>query len=209
MQRPANVITVMDTSGSMAAPVPGLNLTRIQLLQQTAIAGFGLLTNRTNIGLWELSAQDANLANGHRERVPFGPMSAPVGPVSRQQALRAAVGALRPGGWTPLYDTAYAAFHELQARWQPNTTNAVLLITDGRNETPGGRGLTLDQLVDKLTREQRPNQSTPIIGIAVGPEADAAALQRISTATGGRTFIARDPAKAVQTLILAFAGRLG
>jgi Ca-activated chloride channel family protein len=209
MQRPANVITAVDTSGSMAAPVPGLNMTRMQLLQQTAVAGFGLLTNRTNIGLWEFSARDGNLASEHRERVPFGPMSTPVGSVPRQQALLAAVGALRPGGWTPLYDTAYAAFHELQARYQPNTTNAVLLITDGKNETPGGRGLTLDQLIDKLTHEQRPNQPTPIIGIAVGPEADAAALQRISNATGGRTFIARDPAKAVETLILAFAGRLG
>src|SRR5262249_53970683 len=103
----------------------------------------------------------------------------------------------------------YAAVHELQARYQPNTTNAVLLITDGKNETPDGHGLTLEQLVDKLTHEQRTNQPTPIIGVAVGPEADAAALQRISTATGGRTFVARDPAKAVETLILAFAGRLG
>src|SRR5439155_17609475 len=104
MQRPANVIAAVDTSGSMGAPVPGLNMTRMQLLQQTAIAGFSLLTNRTSIGMWEFSSPDGNSANGHRERVPFGPMSASLGPMSRQQALLAAVGALRPGGWTPLYD---------------------------------------------------------------------------------------------------------
>src|SRR5262249_1138279 len=149
----------------MAAPVPGLNVTRMQLLQQTAAAGIRLLTNRTSIGLWDFSTQDSNPASGHRERVPFGPMLAPVGSVPRQPALMAAVGALRPGGWTPLYDTVYAAFHELQARYQPNTTNAVLLITDGKNETPDGHGLTLEQLVDKLTHEQRTNQPTPIIGV--------------------------------------------
>jgi hypothetical protein len=42
----------------------------------------------------------------------------------------------------------------------------------------------------------------------VGPEADANALRQISQATGGRTFVARDPNQAVQTLVLAFAGRL-
>jgi hypothetical protein len=33
-------------------------------------------------------------------------------------------------------------------------------------------------------------------------------LQQISQATGGRTFVAKDPASAIQTLVLAFAGRL-
>jgi Ca-activated chloride channel homolog len=42
----------------------------------------------------------------------------------------------------------------------------------------------------------------------VGPDADAEALRQISDATGGRTFVVRDPATAIQTLILAFTGRL-
>ena len=41
----------------------------------------------------------------------------------------------------------------------------------------------------------------------MGPEADAEALQEISRVTGGRTFVVRDADTAVQTLVLAFAGR--
>ena len=64
------------------------------------------------------------------------------------------------------------------------------------------------QFIDRLTKESLPDKPTLIIGIAVGPEADADALQQMSQVTGGRTFVARDPANAVRTLVLAFAGRL-
>ena len=113
---------------------------------------------------------------------------------------------LRANGFTPLYDTIYAAYHNMQGRWLPNSTNAVLLITDGANEYPGG--LDLNGLLDRIGKEGRPDQPLPVISIAVGPEADAAALQKISQATGGRTFVAKDPTQATQTLVLAFAGRL-
>jgi hypothetical protein len=94
----------------------------------------------------------------------------------------------------------------MQSHWAPNSSNTVLLITDGANEYPGG--LTLADLLSKLTKEQRADQPVQVVCIAVGPDADAASLQQVSQATGGRTFVARDPASAIQTLILAFAGRL-
>ncbi len=96
----------------------------------------------------------------------------------------------------------------MQKHWQANSTNAVLLITDGANDLPGGGGMTLSQLLARLTAEQQPDRPVQVISIAVGPEADAGALQQISQVTGGRTFVAKDPAAAVQTLVLAFAGRL-
>jgi Ca-activated chloride channel family protein len=205
LQRKSNVLVVLDTSGSMAESVPGTNLTRLQLLQQTATIGFGLLTNQTSIGLWDFSTR-AGQSGEYRELVPFGALTEPVGATPRQRALVAATAGLRAGGFTPLYDTIYAAFHDMQGRWQPNGTNAVLLITDGANEYQGG--LDLNQLLDKLTSEGHSDRPVPVISIAVGPEADAAALQQISQATGGRTFAAKDAAAAAQTLVLAFAGRL-
>jgi hypothetical protein len=66
--------------------------------------------------------------------------------------------------------------------------------------------LSLDGLVQRLHTEQRPDRPVQVMSIAVGSEADAQALQTLSGATGGRAFLARDPMKAVQTLILAFAG---
>jgi Ca-activated chloride channel family protein len=207
LQRQSNMLVALDTSGSMALPVPGTPMTRLQLMQQTAAAGFSLLTNQSNIGLWEFSAPRAGPGE-YRQLIPFGPSNANLGPVTRQQAMLGAVQALKATSDTPLYDTVYAAFKEMQQHWQPNSTNAVLLITDGTNDMPGGGGLSLAQLLGRLTAEQQADRPINVIGIAVGPEADAGALQQISQATGGRTFVAKDPAAAVQTLVLAFAGRL-
>jgi Ca-activated chloride channel family protein len=205
LQRQSNILAVLDTSGSMNSGVPGSRLTRLQLLQQTALAGFALLNAQSKMGLWQFSA---NLTpNSHyRELVPYGPLTENVGPVPRTQALAGAVQGLRASGGTGLYDTAYAAYRAMRGRWEPNDTNAVLLITDGKNEVDGG--LSLQQLLSRLADEARPDQPIPIISIAVGPQADANALRQISQATGGRTFVVRDANAAVQTLVLAFAGRL-
>lgn len=205
LQRQSNIIAVMDTSGSMDEGVPGTGMSRLQLLQQTAVAGFGLLNNQSNIGLWQFST-NLTATTDYREVVPYGPLSGTVGDVPRKQALMGAVQQLRSGGDTALYDTTYAAFKAIQAVWEPNDTNAVLLITDGRNDDDDG--LTLPDLLQKLAQEGRPDRPTPVISIAVGPEADADALREISRVTGGRTFVVRDANEAVQTLILAFAGRL-
>jgi Ca-activated chloride channel homolog len=205
LQRPSNILVVLDVSGSMNSPVPGVQATRLQLLKQTASAGFGLLTNRTSVGLWAFSSR-LTPTTDYRELVPFGSLKTPVGSVPRVQALLGAVAGLQAGGGTALYDTTYAAFRAMQDAWRPNENSLVLLITDGKNEAD--TGLSRAELISRLTREARPDRPTQVISFAVGPEADADALQEISRVTGGRTFVARDPASAVQTLVLAFAGRL-
>jgi len=205
LQRQSNILAVLDTSGSMDGGVPGTSLTRIQLLQQTAVAGFALLNNQSNIGLWQFSI-DLTPSTDYRVLVPYGPLSGTVGTVPRKQALIAAVQGLKAGGGTGLYDTTYAAFRAIQTLWEPNDTNAVLLITDGKDQDE--KGLSLSELIHRLTREARPDRPTPVICIAVGPDADANALRQISKVTGGRTFVVRDANAAVQTLVLAFAGRL-
>jgi hypothetical protein len=82
----------------------------------------------------------------------------------------------------------------------------LVVITDGKNEDANGIGL--DELLTKLKAANRPDHPLYVIGIAVGPEADAAALDQIAKATGGRTFVARDEVSAIQQIVLAFAGRL-
>ena len=205
LQRQSNLLVVLDTSGSMNDPVPGTRLTRLQLLQQTALAGFALLNVQSKIGLWQFSV-GLTPNTDYRELVPYGPVAGAVGKVPRRQALAGAVQALKASGGTGLYDTTYAAFRAVQRVWEPNDTNAVLLITDGKNEDQ--KSLTLPELLTRLGREVRQDRPTPVISIAVGPNADANALRQISKVTGGRTFVARDANAAVQTLILAFAGRL-
>jgi Ca-activated chloride channel homolog len=205
LQRQSNILVVLDTSGSMNESVPGTALTRLQLLQQTAVAGFGLLNSQSNIGLWQFSV-GLTPSTDYRELVSYGSVAGTIGGVPRKQALVAAVEALKANGGTGLYDSTYAAVQALQPKWEPNDTNIVLLITDGKNQDDDG--LSLRELLDRLRREAQADRPIPVISIAVGPEADTNALRQISAVTGGRTFIARDPKAALQTLILAFAGRL-
>jgi Ca-activated chloride channel family protein len=205
LQRRVDLLALLDTSGSMLTSLPGTPQTRLALLQQTAGTGFGYLPNTMRIGLWEFSHRDGD-PREYRELVPYGPIIGTVNGIPRSQALAQAVPQLRAAGGTPLYDTTYAAFHYMQGQWTAGSTNSVLLITDGFNEVAGG--LTLQELVKRLKAEQKPDQPVQIVSIGIGKEADAAALNQISTATGGRTFLANDAATAIQTLILAFTGRL-
>lgn len=205
LQRPNNTLLVLDTSGSMNDPVPGTKQTRLQLVQRAAITGAGLLNNQTTVGLWAFSTKLTPTAD-YRELIQPGLAGEAVGGVPRRQAIAGAVQGLRATGGTGLYDTIFAAYQRMQAAWQPNAQNVLVVMTDGKNEDD--EGLTLAQLTDKLRAAARADRPLPVIGIAVGPQADANTLQNVSKVTGGRTFVARDDVSAIQQIVLAFAGRI-
>lgn len=205
LQRPINVLILLDTSGSMNERIPQLNVTRLQLLQQAAVRGIGLLNNVSSMGLWQFSSALTPGAD-HREVVPIGVATERIGPLPRRQALIKAIQELKAGGGTGLYDTTAAGYERMQKAWRAEAVNMVMVITDGKNEDDAG--LSEAQLIAKLRAATRPDRPIPILGIAVGPAADAAAMQRISQVTGGRTFAAKNDAEVIEQLVLAFAGRL-
>jgi Ca-activated chloride channel homolog len=204
LQRPNNALLVLDTSASMGEPVPGTSLTRLQLVQRAAIQGAAVLNNQTTVGLWQFSLRLTPAAD-YRELVAPGKAGDRVGGVVRRQAVVSAVQGLRADGGTGLYDTVYAAYLRMRQAWRPNAQNVLVVMTDGRNDDDG---LSLSDLLGRLRAANRTDQPLPVIGIAVGPQADASALQEISRATGGRTIVARDDVSAIQQIVLAFAGRL-
>lgn len=205
LQMPNNVLLALDTSGSMNRQVPGVGITRLQMLQRAALEGIGLLNNQTSLGLWEFSAK-LTLTTDHRELVPLGPAGEKVGEATRREAMVAAINGLRANGGTGLYDTLLAGYLTLRDNWQQGANNLLVLITDGKNEDD--LGLTLDQLLHQLRGAAQPDKPLLVIGIAVGPEADAAALEAVTKVTGGRVFVARDEVSAIQQIVLAFAGRI-
>lgn len=205
LQRATNLLIALDTSGSMNQVVPNAAATRLQLLQRAAIQGIALLTNHTVVNLWQFSSKLTPTAD-YRPLLPPGPAGEPLGQVTRRQAMIGAIQQLTAVGATGLYDTVDAAYQQMRRTWQPNAQNVMVIITDGRNED--SEGLSLPQLLQRLKASVRPDQPVQFVGIAVGPEADADALNAIAEATGGRTFVARDEVAAVQQIVLAFAGRL-
>jgi Ca-activated chloride channel family protein len=203
--RPNNVLIVLDTSGSMDNEVPGTDLTRLQLLQNAAIEGLALLNNQTVVGLWEFSSE-LTPTTPYRELVPVGAAGEDVGGVDRRQAMVAAIQGLSASGGTGLYDTVHDAYLAMQRVWQPEAQNLLVVITDGKDEDHEGR--SLPELLDALGEAVQPDRPLAVIALAVGPEADAAALEQVTGVTGGRTVIARDDLSALQQVILAFAGRI-
>jgi Ca-activated chloride channel homolog len=189
----SNVLAVFDVSGSMKEEVPGSGgLTKIELVRQAAGRGLALFAPETNLGTWLFST---NMSGGKDwiESVPIGPTNAklPNGQ-SRREVLGAALANMQPtNGDTGLYDTTLAAFRAVKRSFAPGRINIVVLLTDGINDDPGG-GIDQRTLLAKLKAEQgdRPVQ---IVTIAFGANADIATLNKISQATGGRAFAARDP----------------
>jgi Ca-activated chloride channel family protein len=206
LQRPNNVLVALDTSGSMGAIVPAAGITRMQMLQRAASQGISLLNNQSVVGLWQF-ATNLTPTTDYRELVPVGKAGDMLGPYTRRQAMAGAILGLQAQGDTGLYDTILAAYQSMQSTWQANAQNVLVIITDGKNDDPQG-GLTLDQVTGQLKALVRGDRPLTVIGIAVGDEADAKALETITAVTGGHTFVAKDDVTAIQQVVLAFAGRI-
>jgi Ca-activated chloride channel family protein len=189
----SNVLAVFDVSGSMKEEVPGTGgRTKMDLLKQAAARGLALFAPETNLGSWVFST---NLSGGKdwREDVPIGPTNAklPNGNTRRQAMFETLAAMQASNGDTGLYDTSLAAFRAVKRSYAPGRLNIVVLLTDGINDDPDG-GIDQGTLLKTLKAEQG-ERKVQIVTIAFGANADLTALKRISAATGGRAFVARDP----------------
>jgi hypothetical protein len=187
----SRVLAVIDVSGSMAAQEGPTD--RIGLAAAAAQGGLTLFPDSSSIGLWAFSS---DLADGRawEELVPLGRLTEPVGAApSRRAALATQAATLRDrlGGETALYDTVLAATREVRAGYEPGRSNAVVLITDGRNEVDGG--IDLPTAVQTLRAEADPTRPVALIAIGIGPDSDQEALRRLAEATGGRAYAAQNP----------------
>ena len=81
--------------------------------------------------------------------------------------------------------------------YDPARINAIVLLTDGRNEDP--RNEDLDELLRYLRTQNEGEAATPvrIFTIAYGGDADEGTLKRIAEATGAAAYSAVDPATIV------------
>jgi hypothetical protein len=190
---PTRMLVVMDVSGSMTQVVPGIGKTRMEVTLSAAQQGLGLLQDSSELGLWIFSTQlRGNL--DHRELVPLGPLSQPVGPLTRRGAIGNALTnqvAAKPGGATGLYDSILAAFKSVKASYKPNKVNSVLIFTDGKNEDPTG-GISLEGLIGQLKSLHDPQKPVPVFIVAFGPDTDVATARKIAEVTTGDAFQANN-----------------
>ncbi|WP_425430923.1 substrate-binding and vWA domain-containing protein [Cryptosporangium aurantiacum] len=184
LNRQANVLVVLDTSGSMKEKVAGTNSTRLQLATQAAAASLSYFGSNDAVGLWEFSTHLAGTVD-HRQLVPLS--------MKDEEALTRALKSLRPANATGLYDTARAAVDAVRSQSDADGINAVVLLTDGDNQDPGSISPAT------LLAELRPKSGQPAVRvypIAFGNDLSATGknvLNQMAMATGGRYYQSNDP----------------
>jgi Bacterial extracellular solute-binding protein len=197
----AEILGVIDVSGSMAERLPGGRETRLSATVKAAQQGVGLLLSTTEVSIWVFATQ---LQGNQDYRVvrPYTPLAG-----SGRGALVAALGQVRvrPNGNTGLYDTVLAAYQAARRAWIPGRINLVLIATDGKNDDPTG-GISRAQLLAGLHRMQDPRRPLPILFIGLSGGIDRGELQEIAGATGGKVYVTKEPSGIRQIFFAALAG---
>lgn len=181
LRKPANVLMVMDVSGSMGADVAGTGKTKLDLAKQAAVNALPQFGPNDRVGLWMFSLkQDGE--KDYRELVPMGR--------NNQSRLKSRIQGLIPSGGTGLYDTALASYQEVLRHQSGDAINAVVFLTDGKNED--NNSISLDDLLPQL-RQETGQDTVRMFTIAYGGDADLDVLRRISQSTDAAAYDSRKP----------------
>ncbi|MER7131137.1 substrate-binding and VWA domain-containing protein [Streptosporangium saharense] len=184
LRKPANVLMVIDVSGSMGAQVPDTGKSKLELAKQAAVNALAQFGPHDQVGLWMFSTR----RDGDKDHLELAPI-ATVDDAQRKR-LRSRLEGLTPDGGTGLYDTALAAYRHVQGRHSGEAINAVVFLTDGRNED--NNSLSLDGLLAGLRTEQS-RESVRMFTIAYGQDADLGVLRKISEVTNAAAYDSREP----------------
>ncbi|MEU7635343.1 substrate-binding and VWA domain-containing protein [Streptomyces sp. NPDC039016] len=200
----ARITAVVDASPSMAAPVPGQGgRSRMDLAKSSLLQALSTFTPEDEIGLWKFATH----LDGARDYVELSPTSRlgdrGAGGGTHRDELTAAFGSLAPVPRTAtgLYDTTLAAYQRASATYTSGKFNTLVIVTDGANDDAGS--IDLDSLTAGLKRLADPKRPVPLIAIAIGPQADLAALNRIVAPTGGSAHQVNDPSQIHEVILKA------
>ncbi|WP_219469236.1 substrate-binding domain-containing protein, partial [Nonomuraea rhizosphaerae] len=190
------MLALLDISGTMALPVPGTKMTRMQAIGKIAAEGLGLFPADAEIGVWAFSTHLDGQGKDWRAVVPVGPLSESVNGVLRKDAIgrQLAVTQAKATGDTGLNDTLKAAYAEMTKSYQEDKINTILILTDGAgNDDPDG-GVTNAQILSYLKKTYNPKRPVSILLIAFGPDAPKgkAQMDALAGATGGEAYIAKN-----------------
>ena len=204
LRRPANVLAVIDTSGSMAEQAPGLPVTKLAVFQQAASQAVRLFNARSRLGVWEFSSKLSG-ERDYRAVAPQVPLGSPAGAADHRAVVLRAVQTMRPVGATGLYDSIDASYREILRTWRPDQQNILVVMTDGKNED--AVGLAMPQLLTSLKKMRNPKKPVTVLLFAYGADADVLSLNRAAAAAGGRTYVAQDPADIGKVFLAAMVNR--
>lgn len=176
LKRRANILMAVDESGSMADPVGGGDRTiRSDAAKAAANRSINLLDREDRVGLWFFS----RVGKAFESKL----LPSELGDGS---AFRGVLDELKPDerNNTGLYVTIREAHRRMVQQFAPGQVNAVIVLTDGKNDYPED-SYSLDDLRSYLRKNGRA-KPVALYFIAFGAKASGsrAALQAIVNANG-------------------------
>lgn len=163
-KRKTNVFLVADTSGSMM----GEKLEAAREAMKTFIEQ--IKGDGERVGLVTFSSQVNNI-------IPLGPLS------SNRVALNNEIQQMEAGGDTALLDAVWAAYVRLQDLNDGERINAIVAMTDGRENNSR---VWLDDLVAAIEKGNETGVPVVIFCVAYGNDADYGTLGALAEASNGQ-----------------------
>ncbi|MFB7512808.1 substrate-binding domain-containing protein [Streptomyces sp. NPDC056144] len=184
LRKKARVVMIMDVSGSMNQPA-GDGRSRLEAAKAAAIKALDLYHPDDEVGLWAFSTETEGRKKPYYEILP------PRRIADGKKALTGAIEELHAEGGTALYSTVRAAQRAVLGELDTDRINAVVLLTDGRNEYPADNDL--DSLLSDIDARNM-ERSVRVFTVAFSEQADFEALEKIAEASKADAYDARDPA---------------
>ena len=167
-RKPANVMLVVDTSGSMA------DENRLARAKEGLQTFFEQVGRQDSVGLTIFSDVIQPL-------IAVGPFR------DSERELRSTVRNLIADGGTAVYDATIQAFEDMRGRAGPDRINAVVVLTDGEDTDSSADA---DEVAQAVRAQGDSDEQVRVFTIAysAGAAGAADALQAISEASGGQPY---------------------
>jgi Ca-activated chloride channel family protein len=187
----ARVLLVIDVSGSMSAEVAD-GQTKLDLAKSAASESLNQFKNDDLVGLREFSTNVG--PSDHDTYIDL----IDVGEVGKQrEQMLSAINGLFPTNGTPLYDVTLASMKSMLDSYDPARINAVVLLTDGKNEDSNGSddAKQLNDLLKFMQDQTQGENAKPVrlFTIGYGSDADTKILTNMAEAANGSYYAAKDP----------------
>ena len=169
-RKPANVMLVIDVSGSMAEE------DRLKRVKQGLEVFFDEVAPTDRLGLISFAEEVNTLVPVHDL---FG---------QGEPELRATAASLVAGGTTAVYDATAEALRAVRKLGDSSRINAVVVLTDG---VDNDSDITDDEVVDLVSHGDESAPPVRVFTIAYSPEAKGAkaVMKRIAAGSGGNAYI--------------------
>ena len=187
-RKSAKVMLVIDVSGSMGEETKS-GETKLDLAKRAAVDALAQFKPEDKVALRVFSTNISPRAPDHYlDLVPFAE--------GNREAVAGRIRSLVPTQGTPLYRVARDSFNELKspAVYEADRINAVVLLTDGKNEDPAFNDLEATLGALRAGSEGQSTNPVRLFTIAYGDGADLSTLKRLSEATNALAYDSRDPA---------------